>query len=73
MWTCGIDMATQHETPATHSSTCTVAGFMPMGRSSAATCPPARTAAGAGWIGGRRRNTSASGSMDTTQNTPMPT
>ena len=79
MWTCGMDIATQHETPATHSSACTVTGLMPMGRSEAGrratrdATAASGTAACAAWIGGRRRNTSASGRIDSTQNTPMPT
>ena len=33
MCTCGIDMATQQATPATHSSSCSDKGLMPSGRS----------------------------------------
>ena len=36
MWTCGIDIATQHATPATHSSACSAAGEKPSGRSDGA-------------------------------------
>ena len=77
MCTCGIDIATQHATPATHSSACSAPGDRPSGRdvSRAGAVDTALAPAAdrrPATIGGRRRNTSASGSIVSTQNTPMP-
>ncbi len=54
-----------------HSRICTVRGFMPIGRSLASGAPGTASAI-TGCAGGLRRNTSDSGSIVTTQNTPMP-
>ena len=73
MCTWGMDIATQQETPATHSSACTMPGAMPIGRSPACACPGVAAAAGTRTCsGGRGRSTRASGSITATQNTPMP-
>ena len=69
MCTCGIDMATQHATPATQSRNCNAPGEKPSGRSDPACAGAAGAAAS---TGGRRRNTSASGNIVSRQNTPMP-
>ena len=80
MWTCGIDIATQHDTPATHSSACKVEGEKPSGRSESVLVDAAGAALTAAVTGavtgatesGRRRNASASGSIASRQNTPVP-
>ena len=72
MCTCGIDMATQQATPATHSSASSDVGRQaerPLRRQPAAPARPTPTGASGG---GRRRSTSASGTMLAMQNTPMP-
>ena len=61
MCTCGIDIATQHATPAMHSSVCSAAGDSPSGRSARGCLR--RRAARRRASGGRRRSTSASGSI----------
>ena len=71
IWTCGIDIATQHDTPATHSSACRCPGAGPSAASEPWTTPLA-AACSAACSGGRRRSTSASGTIDAMQNTPMP-
>ncbi len=76
MCTCGIDIATQQATPAMHSRVCTAPADMPSTSgwpeppTAAATLPAAGTACTS--TGGLRRSTIASGSIDSTQNTPMP-
>ncbi|MCY1365981.1 hypothetical protein D9M69_528570 [compost metagenome] len=75
MCTCGIDIATQHDTPATHSRACSVPGERPSGRSpwaAAGWWMPLTAGSGPGCAGGRRRSTSASGNITSRQNTPMP-
>ena len=70
MWTCGIDMATQHPIPATMRRACRRPG-----ETRARPAPTAAVAAGAGpWpTGERRRSVRVSGSMVRAQNTPTPT
>ncbi len=75
MCTCGIDMATQQATPATHSSACAVAGLRPIGRlvpEAAAAAASGECAGAATSTGGRGRRNQASGRMAARQNTPMP-
>ena len=81
MCTCGIDMATQQATPATHSSACSAAGEKPSGRSDTEAATGAPEACGgtsdAGVMdraadGGRGRSTNASGSIATRQKMPTP-
>jgi hypothetical protein len=64
MCTCGIDIATQQATPATHSSACAWFIEKPKGRSEGcADAPPRVTPATA--AGGRARSASASTGMAT--------
>ena len=71
MCTCGMDIATQQLRPAMISTVCSAAGDIPSGRCDHdATCDVADVAA---VRGDRRRRARASGTMVTTQNTPMPT
>jgi hypothetical protein len=67
MWTCGIDMATQHDSPATVSRTCRARGDRPKeaGGPTAVTVPAAAP-------GGRARSARVRGSIVTTQMTPTP-
>ena len=70
MCTCGIDIATQQATPAMHSSDlqrCRRERHSGLPARAAGVPAPAPCSAG-----GRRRSISASGSIVTTQNTPMP-
>ena len=56
MCTCGIDIATQHDTPAMHSNSCSAAGDMPKGRSEAsAAADVAAVGASTACAGGLRR------------------
>ncbi len=70
MCTCGIDIATQHATPATQSDHCATAGESPNGRDEAASTGVrivlALTA------GGRRRISNASAVSVTKENNAMP-
>jgi len=72
MCTWGIDIATQHATPAVQSSRSSAPPGMPSGRGEVVAPPETATGAATGWAGGRRRSESASGSMLARQNTPMP-
>ncbi len=80
MCTCGMAMATQQPTPATHNRNCNTSGCRPSGRcgSDRPTKRAVRltgAAVPAGWsanAGGRRRSTSASGNMVTMQKMPRP-
>ena len=70
MCTCGIDIATQHATPATHSSTCAWSGVSPNGLPDGAVAPDFVALNEAS--GGRRRMNSASAVMVTNQKIPNP-
>ncbi len=68
MCTCGIDMATQQDTPAMHRRTCSAAGDKP----TAARASEAAAAAIAGSSATTRRlNASASGAMAPRQAMPI--
>ncbi|MCY1231743.1 hypothetical protein D3C86_868050 [compost metagenome] len=75
MCTCGIAIATQQATPATHSRPCAVPMLRPKGRVMSrtrvlpATCDTGATSASAG---GRARKNSASSAIVTPQKMPMP-
>ena len=74
MCTCGMDMATQQATPATHSSVCRAPGESPSvltepaARAGAAAAPDADCAGS----GGRGRRIRARGSIAARQNKPIP-
>ena len=60
MWTCGIDIATQQDSPAMVSSTCSARGDSPSER----TCHAPRAAIARAFpLGDGPRRTSATGSM----------
>ena len=68
MWTCGIDIATQQPTLATHNSAISAFGETPR-----ALAPPVVIAAApASAIGMRRRSVMTSSGMLSAQNTPTP-
>ena len=69
MCTCGIDIATQHATPATMSSACAAPGERPKGRSVPV---PGAKGAGAAASGGRRCRKKRERVIATAQKTPMP-
>ncbi len=71
MCTCGIDIATQQATPATHSSACSAFGAQPERPRGAGDAAGGADAAAGGMARGgrrRRRSTSASGSIVARQN-----
>ncbi len=72
MCTCGMAMATQQATPATHSSHCACAGGRPKGRS-VGTARPAAAAATGATAGGRWRMYSASTAMPMPHTSPSAT
>jgi hypothetical protein len=72
MCTWGIDMATQHETPAMHSRAWSELGENPSGRSASRGAFLAGAAAAA-MAGGFPFSASASSGIATRQNTPVPT
>ena len=67
MWTCGIDIATQQATPATHKIACSALGDRP-----AAVCAAACEASTAGppSLGARRRSIGTNGSIASAHTTP---
>ena len=67
MCTCGIDMATQHARPATHSSAVMAFGEMPSDPRAAVAAAPIWSRA---WTDGLRRSVSTKGTIVTTQKTP---
>jgi hypothetical protein len=74
MCTCGIDIATQHPTPASMSKACKPFGDRPSAAKRGARRAASAVAAAAppGDEGGGRRSTKASGSIVARQNTPTP-
>src|SRR5207245_9614399 len=70
MWTCGMDMATQHASPATERSASKAFGVRPNGRSGRFAVVPEVAWPGKG---GRFLSSNASGSIVARQNTPRPT
>ena len=71
MCTSGIDIATQHDNPATHSNASARPGDSPNGRSDDDVADPPAAVADAK-AGGRPRMNSASTLMLITLNTPIP-
>src|SRR3989475_9889442 len=69
MWTCGMDMATQHASPATERSASKAFGVRPNGRSGRFAMAPEVARPGKG---GRFLSSNASGSIVARQNTPNP-
>src|SRR6267143_1781870 len=69
MWTCGMDMATQHARPATERSASKAFGVRPNGRSGRFAVAPELAWPGKG---GRLRSSNASGSIVARQNAPSP-
>jgi hypothetical protein len=74
MCTCGMDIATQHATPDTHSSPCSWLGETPSGRSRFDDAPRAPAPAGASpeIAGGFRRRASANNGIASKQIRPVP-
>ena len=72
MCTWGMDIATQHETPASDSNASSTFGESPSGRAEVVSRRVPTPVGDMSMAGGCRRSTSASGTMDAKQNTPMP-
>ena len=73
MCTCGIAIATQHATPATHSSSCACPGRRPNGRLRSTRTAAAEPTCGNTSSGGRWRMRSASSSMPAPHTSPIST